>query len=71
MVEGCGAEVLPLPRYSPDLSPIKPCWPKVKRMVKRARAQAVEASVEVAVGAVSGGDAEGWFRHCGYVHQSE
>ena len=28
MVEACGTRLMPLPRYSPDLSPTKPCWSK-------------------------------------------
>lgn len=74
MIEGCGARLLPLPRYSPDLSPIEPCWSKIKQMVKRARAETAEAlelAIEQAVAAVRGSDAQGWFAHCGYVPQSQ
>ena len=74
MIEACGAQVMPLPRYSPDLSPIEPCWSKVKQIVKRLRAQTAEAleeAVTVGVEAVQGSDAEGWFRHCGYLHQPD
>lgn len=73
-VEACGAEVMPLPRYSPDLSPIEPAWSKIKQIIKRARAattEALEAAVEVAVEAVRDTDAAGWFGHCGYLHQRE
>jgi transposase len=72
MIEACGAELLPLPRYSPDLSPIEPGWSKIKQIVKRLRAavaEALEEAVSVGVAAVSASDAEGWFRHCGYLHQ--
>jgi transposase len=74
MIEACGAEVLPLPRYSPDLSPIEPAWSKIKHIVKRLRAataEALEAALEVGVEAVSASDTAGWFQHCGYIHQSE
>ena len=74
MIEACGAEVLPLPRYSPDLSPIEPCWSKVKHVVKRLRArtaEALEAAVEAGVGSVAPSEAAGWFGHCGYTLQSE
>lgn len=73
MIEARGAEILPLPRYSPDLSPIEPGWSKVKNIVKRARAAseaALEEAVTVAVAAVRASDAMGWFGHCGYLHQS-
>ena len=65
---------MPLPRYSPDLSPIEPAWSKIKQIIKRARAaitEALEAAVEVAVEAVRDTDAAGWFGHCGYLHQWE
>ncbi len=74
MIEACGAEVLPLPRYSPDLSPIEPGWSKIKQIVKRLRAataEALEAAVASGVAAVCRSDAEGWFEHCGYLHQPE
>lgn len=73
-VERRGARVLALPRYSPDLSPIEPCWSKVKHVVKRLRAQTaetLEAAVEAGVRSVCASDAAGWFRHCGYTLQSE
>lgn len=72
MIEACGAAVLPLPRYSPDLSPKELSWSKIKQVVKRLRAataEALEAAVEVGVASVRATDAEGWFRHCGYLHQ--
>lgn len=74
MVEACGAELMPLPRYSPDFSPIEQAWSKIKHVVKRLRAQtaeALEAAVAAGVEAVRASDAAGWFMHCGYVHQSE
>ena len=73
LVEAAGAEVLPLPRYSPDLSPIELSWNKIKHVVKRSRAetaQALEASVAPGVAVVRPSDAEGWFKHCGYLGQS-
>ena len=72
MIEACGARVLALPRYSPDLSPIEPAWSKIKQIVKRLRAatgEALDEAVAVGVAAVQRSDAEGWFRHCGYLHQ--
>ncbi len=72
MIEAQGAEILPLPRYSPDLSPIEPGWSKVKQIVKRLRAataEALEEAVAIGVDAVGASDAGGWFRHCGYLHQ--
>lgn len=73
-IEGRGARLLPLPRYSPDLSPIEPAWSKVKQVVKRARAataEALEQAVATGVAAVRASDAAGWFRHCGYIRQPD
>jgi len=74
MIEGAGAQLLPLPRYSPDLSPIEPAWAKIKHTVKRLRPQeaaGLGAAVKAGVESVCAGDAAGWFAHCGYLHQSE
>jgi transposase len=58
-----------LPRYSPALSPIEPCWSKVKTLLRAKEARSVEAldrELPGVVGAVSARDARGRFRHCGY-----
>jgi hypothetical protein len=73
-IEALGAELKPLPRYSPDLSPIEPCWSKLKHIVRKLRAdtmEALETAVEEAVSLVSADDARGWFTHCGFCLQSE
>ena len=70
LVEDAGAEVLFLPPYSPDFSPIEEAFSKVKgilrrRIGSRTREALLEATAE-ALGAVSRKDARGWFGHCGY-----
>jgi DDE superfamily endonuclease len=58
-----------LPRYSPDLSPIEPCWSKIKTLLRAKEARSVEAldrELPGILGAISAQDAGGWFRHCGY-----
>lgn len=71
-VQRAGARLMPLPPYSPDLSPIEPCWSKVKEMVRSAEPrdeQAIGKATTQAFAAVTPSDARGWFRHCGYrVH---
>lgn len=63
------AEVMWLPAYSPDFSPIEECWSKVKALV-RGRAPRTPKELDAALGdalaAVTPDDIEGWFRHCGY-----
>ena len=75
IIEVAGAEVLFLPPYSPDFSPIEETFTKVKGILCRVGARTREALVEAtgqALDAVSQRDAVGWFGHCGYdiAHQS-
>jgi transposase len=69
-VGSAGARVLPLPPYSPDLSPIEPGWSKVKQQLRSAEARTpgalTQASAE-AFESITPEDAAGWFRHCGYA----
>lgn len=71
-VEAAGATVLFLPPYSPDLSPIEPCWSKLKNDLRSAAArtrEALDRAITEAFGAITPRDARGWFRHCGYSVQ--
>jgi len=65
-----GIHLLPLPGYSPDLSPIEPGWAKVKSYLRRVAPRTVEA-LEQALGpaldSITAQDAAGFFRHCDYV----
>lgn len=71
-VEARHARLEPLPPYSPDLSPIEPCWSKVKQHVRSAEPrtpEALGAAAAKAFASVTAADARGWFEHCGYcVH---
>ncbi len=69
LIEGAGAEVLLLPPYSPDFSPIEEAFSKVKGILRRIGARTREALLQAtaqALDAVSHRDARGWFGHCGY-----
>lgn len=64
-----GAQVVYLPPYSPDLSPIERCWSKLKTALRSAKACTYEAlndALAEAWEAVTASDAQGWFTHCGY-----
>jgi transposase len=64
-----GARLLYLPPYSPDLSPIEPCWSKVKTALRKAKARtrgALDTAIADVMVTVSLTDAWGWFKHCGY-----
>ena len=69
LIEDEGAEILFLPPYSPDFSPIEEAFSKVKGILRRIGARTREALLEAtseALDAVSRTDARGWFGHCGY-----
>lgn len=63
------AEVLWLPAYSPDFSPIENCWSKVKTLVRGCQPRTpkeLNVALRDALKAVTLDDIDGWFRHCGY-----
>jgi transposase len=67
-----GARLVYLPPYSPDLSPIEPCWSKVKTALRQAKARtraALDTAIADVMVTVSLTDARGWFKHCGYSLQ--
>lgn len=68
-IERRGCQLWFLPAYSPDLNPIEEAFSKVKNSLRKARARTLDALFEathLALGAVSAGDARGFFSHCGY-----
>ena len=77
LIEARGCQVLFLPAYSPDLSPIEEAFSKIKAMLRRIGArtrEALQEALEYALTTVSAFDASGWFSHCGYwpaEHQAE
>ena len=67
-----GARRLYLPPYSPDLSPIEPCWSKMKTALRNAKArtrEALDMAITGALVTITSSDAQGWFCHCGYALQ--
>lgn len=69
-IEAVGAEVLLLPPYSPDLSPVEACGSKVKTLLRGTAARTYSLLVKAAADAldrVSAADAKGWFGHYGYL----
>lgn len=70
LIQERGCQVLFLPSYSPDLSPIEETFSKLKAYLRRAGARTREALQEAigqALLTVTAQDAQGWFRHCGYL----
>ena len=68
-IEANGCQVLFLPGYSPDFSPIEETFSKLKMSLRRTGArtrEALEEAICQALPTVTSQDAHGWFRHCGY-----
>jgi transposase len=69
-----GCQLLFLPAYSPDFSPIEETFSKLKTFLRREGARTREALQEAicqALLTVTSQDAHGWFRHCGYLPAKE
>jgi transposase len=70
LVHAAGCELVFLPAYSPDLSPVEGAFSKIKTRVKAASArthQALDTAIAAALEAVTPADAAGWFAHAGYL----
>jgi transposase len=68
-VAAVGARLLPLPPYSFDLSPMEPCWSKVKQRLRTLAARTEETlgkAASEAFSSVTAADARGWFEDHGF-----
>lgn len=68
-IAAAGATRLYLPPYSPDWSPIEPCWSKLKTFLRAAKARtrdALDKAMSSAIRTITAADARSWFAHCGY-----
>jgi len=66
-IERCGAELLYLPPYSPDLNPIEKAWAALKQILRSAKARTKEAldlAITEAIPAITPENAQAWFRLC-------
>lgn len=67
-IERAGARVMPLPPYSPDLTPIEAMFSKLKESLRRAAARSKEAIYDAlgeALRQITAQDVLGWFQHAG------
>jgi transposase len=75
LVEGRGCELLYLPPYSPDFSPIEEAFSKLKAMLKKAccarTREALVEAIAAAISALTSEDARGYFGHCGYLSTAQ
>jgi len=74
LIEERGCQLLFLPAYSPDFSPIEETFSKIKACLRRAGARtrgALEEAIAQALETVTSQDAHSWFAHCGYLPGAE
>jgi transposase len=74
LIQDKECQVLFLPAYSPDFSPLEETESSLKTYLRRAGARTREAREEAICQAllpVTAQDAQGWFRHCGYLPAKE
>jgi transposase len=67
-IEQAGAQLWYVPPYSPDVSPIEPCWSKLKMALRTAQArtrEALEHAIALALATITVADAHRWFHPCG------
>ena len=71
-VEACGAKLLYLPPYSPDLNPIEKAWSKLKLLLRSAKARTkdvLDQAITDLLPKITHDNAKAWFHHSGYgVH---
>lgn len=68
-IEAKGCQLVFLPAYSPDFSPIEEAFSKLKAYLRRVGARTHDAlfdAIAAALLTVTAADARGWFTHCGY-----
>lgn len=69
LIRAAGAQLIYLPPYSPDFSPIENCWSKIKTLLRSIAARTyptLAKAIEDAFSQVSLKDIQNWFIHCCY-----
>lgn len=70
-IEAVGAQVLYLPRYSPDLNPIEQLFAKLKALIRKAAARTLEAlwaAVADALSRIATAECRNYLAHAGYAY---
>ena len=68
-IESRGCDLLFLPPYSPDFTPIEQAFSKLKAILRGLGArthEALQEAVRLAIEAITPNDAAAWFAHAGY-----
>lgn len=69
LIEDGGCQLLWLPPYSPDFTPIEQAFSKLKTALRRTGARTrddLDTAITAGLAAITAADAPGWFAHCGY-----
>ena len=69
-IEARGCELLFLPAYSPDFTPIEQAFSKIKAIVRGLGARtrdALQEAVRLAIEAITSDDVVAWFAHAGHA----
>jgi transposase len=69
-IEATGAEIIFLPPYSPDFSPIENMWSKIKTTLRKLAARTIDEfhkAISFAFKGINDSDLISWFEHCGYI----
>jgi transposase len=70
LIHACGAQVLFLPPYSPDLNPIEKMWSKVKSILcslEPRTSEELHEAIAHAFRQITPEDAQSFFESCGYT----
>ena len=70
LIEQCGARLVFLPPYSPDLNPIEMVFSKIKQLLRSLASRTREAlwdAMQSVIDRITASDAANCFRHCGYT----
>ncbi len=69
LIEARGCQLLWLPPYSPDFTPIEQAFSKLKTALRRTGARTrdeLDAAITAGLATITADDTPGWFAHCGY-----
>ena len=70
IIHACGARIMFLPPYSPDLNPIEKMWSKIKSVLRPLKPRTLEElyhAITCAFSQITPEDTHSFFESCGYV----
>ena len=69
LIHNCGADLIFLPPYSPELNPIEEMWSKIKHSLRKQSARnrvSFKKAIKIAYESITTFDLFGWYQHAGY-----